>query len=83
MLDGEGGYTVQGRIMPAKDSLAVGVLPIGLAHKVKIVAPVNAGAPVRWSDVAVDETLEAVRFRREMENIFRGEDERGLRPAAE
>ena len=83
MLDGEGGYTVQGRIMSAKDSLARGVLPIGLAHKVKVVAPVSAGAPVRWSDVVVDDTLEAVRFRREMESTFRGEAQRGLRPAAE
>jgi len=72
ILDGEGGYTVVGRLMPAKDSLAVGGLPIGLAHKVKVVKPVKAGAPVRWEDVEVDSTLEAVRVRREMEAMFRG-----------
>ena len=72
MLDGEGGYTVVGRLMPAKDSLAVGGLPIGLAHKVKVVKPVKAGAAVRWEDVEVDSTLEAVRVRREMEAMFRG-----------
>ncbi len=72
MLDGEGGYTVVGRLMPAKDSLAVGGLPIGLAHKVKVVKPVKAGTPVRWEDVEVDSTLEAVRIRREMEAMFRG-----------
>jgi predicted homoserine dehydrogenase-like protein len=71
MLDGEGGYTVVGRLMPAKDSLAVGGLPIGLAHKVKVVKPVKAGTPVRWEDVEVDATLEAVRIRREMEAMFR------------
>ncbi|MBV8536471.1 MAG: Gfo/Idh/MocA family oxidoreductase [Alphaproteobacteria bacterium] len=71
MLDGEGGYTVVGRLMPAKDSLAVGGLPIGLAHKVKVVKPVKAGTPVRWEDVDVDSTLEAVRVRREMEAMFR------------
>jgi predicted homoserine dehydrogenase-like protein len=72
MLDGEGGYTVVGRLMPARDSLAVGGLPIGLAHRVKVVRPVKAGAPVRWEDVEVDSTLEAVRVRREMEAMFRG-----------
>jgi predicted homoserine dehydrogenase-like protein len=71
MLDGEGGYTVVGRLMSAKDSLAVGGLPIGLAHKVKVVKPVKAGAAVRWEDVEVDTTLEAVRVRREMEALFR------------
>ena len=34
MLDGEGGYTVWGRLMPAAKSLATGALPIGLAHRV-------------------------------------------------
>ena len=30
MLDGEGGYTVWGKLMPAAASLAAGALPIGL-----------------------------------------------------
>jgi predicted homoserine dehydrogenase-like protein len=67
MLDGEGGYTVYGRLMPASDSLAAGGLPIGLAHKVKLVRDVQAGKPVTWGDVAVDESAEAVLVRREME----------------
>jgi predicted homoserine dehydrogenase-like protein len=70
MLDGEGGYTVYGRLMPAADSLALGGLPLGLAHKVKLVNAVAAGDPVRWSDVAIDAASEAVRFRREMETMF-------------
>jgi len=32
--------------------------------------PVAAGQPVRWSDVAIDATCEAVAFRREMESLF-------------
>ena len=32
LLDGEGGYTVVGRLMPAADSLSSGCLPLGLAH---------------------------------------------------
>jgi predicted homoserine dehydrogenase-like protein len=67
LLDGEGGYTVVGRLMPAADSRAQHCLPLGLAHGWKIMRPVAAGTPVRWSDVAVDERLTAVRVRREME----------------
>jgi len=70
ILDGEGGYTVVGKLMPAADSLKLGGLPLGLAHQVKVVNPVAAGAPVRWSDVQIDASSEAVRFRREMEREF-------------
>ena len=66
-LDGEGGYTVWGRLYPAERSLAIGGLPIGLADKARLVHPVKAGQPVRWSDVALDETQPAVTLRREME----------------
>ena len=67
ILDGEGGYTVVGRLMPAADSLAQGCLPLGLAHGPKMLKPVSAGQPLRWSDVAFDANLPAVRLRREME----------------
>jgi predicted homoserine dehydrogenase-like protein len=70
LLDGEGGYTVVGRLMPAQDSLAQGCLPLGLAHGWKVLKPVAAGQPVRWSDVAVDANVGAVRLRREMEQAF-------------
>ena len=69
-LDGEGGYTVVGRLMTAEDSLAIGGLPLGLAHGWKVVRPVAAGEPVRWQDVVVDESNTAVRLRREMEERF-------------
>jgi len=67
ILDGEGGYTVVGRLMPAADSLAQGCLPLGLAHNVKMLKPVAAGQPVRWTDVACDASLPAVKLRRELE----------------
>ena len=69
-LDGEGGYTVWGRLMPAADSLARGVLPIGLAHGVTLTHPVDTGQPVTWADVAIDEDDATVRVRREMEAAF-------------
>ena len=43
-LDGEGGYTVYGRLMPAADSLARCGLPLGLAHGVRLVRAVAAHA---------------------------------------
>lgn len=70
MLDGEGGYTVWGKLMPAADSLALGGLPIGLAHGCRLKRPIAKGAPVRWADVDMDETQEIVRVRREMEAQF-------------
>jgi predicted homoserine dehydrogenase-like protein len=70
MLDGEGGYTVYGKLLPAADSLRLGGLPIGLAHKVRLVRPVVQGAAVSWADVEIDATAEAVRVRREMEAAF-------------
>jgi predicted homoserine dehydrogenase-like protein len=68
VLDGEGGYTVVGRLMPATDSLSQGCLPLGLAHGWKLVRNVSAGQAVKWTDVAVDANSTAVRVRREMES---------------
>ncbi|MBI1943062.1 MAG: Gfo/Idh/MocA family oxidoreductase [Betaproteobacteria bacterium] len=72
ILDGEGGYTVVGRLMPAQASLAQGCLPLGLAHGWKLLRPVAAGQALRWSDVAVDASLPAVKLRREMEQRLGG-----------
>jgi predicted homoserine dehydrogenase-like protein len=70
LLDGEGGFTVVGRLMPAADSVRLGALPLGLAHRVKLVNPVKEGEPVHWSDVAFDSGSDVVRLRREMEAAF-------------
>lgn len=77
ILDGEGGYTVWGKLYPADASLSLGGLPIGLAHKVKLKADIAANQPVRWQDVEVDESMDAVKIRREMEA------QAGLQQAAE
>jgi predicted homoserine dehydrogenase-like protein len=71
MLDGEGGYTVWGKLAPAALSLERGALPIGLAHGVRLVRDVAAGQTVRWSDVEIADS-EAVRARRAMEQRFAG-----------
>jgi predicted homoserine dehydrogenase-like protein len=67
MLDGEGGYTVYAKLIPAARSVERGALPIGLAHHVKLTRNVAAGEILTSADVALDGTQEAVRIRREME----------------
>jgi predicted homoserine dehydrogenase-like protein len=66
MLDGEGGYTVSGGLRPAKASVAAGLLPLGLAHAVKLKRAVADGEVVRFADVDLDETTAAYKLRREM-----------------
>jgi predicted homoserine dehydrogenase-like protein len=72
MLDGEGGYTVWGKLMPAAASLRAGALPIGLAHRVKLKHDIAHGAVVRWSDVEIDADDETIKTRRAMEAKFGG-----------
>ena len=66
-LDGEGGYSVYGVLLPAEAALQDGTLPIGLAHDVTLKNKVAADQPIRWSDVEYDETDPVVCFRRAME----------------
>ncbi|MEL6622927.1 MAG: SAF domain-containing protein, partial [Pseudomonadota bacterium] len=70
VLDGEGGFTVWGKQTPASVSLAEGYLPLGLAHNVTLKTDIAEGAPIRWSDVAIDMDDDAVRTRKEMEAAF-------------
>jgi len=67
VLDGEGGYTVWGRLMPAAKSVAAKALPIGLAHGVKMARAVKAGAVVTQDDIGVLPDTAALRLRRETE----------------
>ncbi|MFO1326827.1 MAG: Gfo/Idh/MocA family oxidoreductase [Rubrivivax sp.] len=71
LLDGEGGYTVWGKLTPARASLAAGGLPLGLAHGVRLVRPVKQGQSLGWDDVAMDTGTRAYALRREMEALFR------------
>ena len=70
MLDGEGGYTVWGKLLPAATSAKMGGLPLGLAHNVKLVRPVKKGQSLCWDDVAIDTNTQAYKVRREMEQAF-------------
>jgi len=66
-LDGEGGFTVYGKLIPAERSLAEGALPIGLAHRLRLTRDVSPGSMLRMSDVALDEGSLGLQLRREME----------------
>jgi predicted homoserine dehydrogenase-like protein len=72
VLDGEGGYTVYGKLVPASLSLAEDLLPIGLAHGVKLKKDVAAGAFIRNGGTLLDENTIAVKMRREMERTMSG-----------
>jgi len=70
LLDGEGGYTVWGKLLPAGKSVAMGGLPLGLAHNVKVVRAVKKGQSLSWADVAMDTATPAYKVRKEMEAMF-------------
>ncbi|MDR5676879.1 MAG: SAF domain-containing protein, partial [Armatimonadota bacterium] len=58
VLDGEGGYTVFGKLLPAQEADGLDALPVGLAHRVRVRSPVARGSVVRLADVELDRTQE-------------------------
>jgi predicted homoserine dehydrogenase-like protein len=70
VLDGEGGFCVWGKQVPAERSLAAGYLPLGLAHEVRLKRDIAEGESLTWSDVTYDQNDPAVKVRREMEAAF-------------
>jgi predicted homoserine dehydrogenase-like protein len=63
-LDGEGGFTVYGRAMPAAESIRQDALPIGFAHGVTLQRAIGAGEVVRMADVTDLPTGDAMVMRR-------------------
>ncbi|KAH8777607.1 putative homoserine dehydrogenase [Diaporthe sp. PMI_573] len=74
-LDGEGGFTVYGKLMRAEDSIAISGLPIGLAHGFVLTRDVSKDQGLSWGDVDAAGSSQAVAVRREMEAVFRREFE--------
>jgi predicted homoserine dehydrogenase-like protein len=70
MLDGEGGYTVWGKLLPASRSMDMGGLPLGLAHQVRVIRPVKKGQSLCWADVAMDTQTDAYKVRKSMETLI-------------
>jgi predicted homoserine dehydrogenase-like protein len=69
MLDGEGGYTVWGKLIPASASLQKKALPIGLAHGIRVTRAVKAGSVVSQDDVGKLADGEVMQLRREAEAL--------------
>ena len=65
-LDGEGGYTVYGRLMQARDSVSKGCLPMGLTNGARVQKAVSRDQVLTFDDVELDETGLACRLRRDM-----------------
>ncbi|PPJ57113.1 hypothetical protein CBER1_00481 [Cercospora berteroae] len=72
-LDGEGGFMVYGRLIPAEASMKIEGLPIGLAHGIVLKNDVKQGQGLSWNDVEYSDKTQAVGIRREMEALFREE----------
>lgn len=71
LLDGGGGFTVYGRLLPAEDSVRQGFLPLALTHGVTLRRAVPAGHPLTWNDVTLAPTDPLVELRRELEDWLR------------
>jgi predicted homoserine dehydrogenase-like protein len=63
-------------LLPAKKSAAMGGLPLGLAHQVKVVRPVAQGQSLTWDDVAMDISTDAYKVRKAMEAMFAADETR-------
>lgn len=71
ILDGEGGYTVYGRLLRAEDSLKQSCLPMGLAINARMVRSVAKDAILTYQDVKLDEHQLSFKLRQAMENKMR------------
>src|SRR5215467_1607349 len=79
ILDGEGGFCVWGKQVPAALTLDRCLLPLGLAQNVKLKNAIREGEMLDIDDVDLDYNDVAVKARYEMERAFAGET---LRAAA-
>ena len=70
-LDGEGGFTVWGKLIPASTSLNLKALPIGLANDMYLKNDLDKDKIVTWNDVEFDSNDEIISYRHQMENKFR------------
>ena len=70
ILDGEGGYTVWGRLMPAAASISARALPIGLASNVKLTRPVSQGQIITRDDIDADTGTQPWQVRNKMLQQF-------------
>lgn len=66
-LDGAGGFTVWGKLVPAEHAVSHHCLPMGLAHGTILARSVAAGQVLSWADIMPPADSDIVDLRREME----------------
>jgi len=71
VLDGEGGYTVFGRLVTAEESLRNKYLPMGLSRGAKMIKPVPKDSFLTYNDVEMDEKTLVFRLRKILEESSR------------
>ena len=70
LIDGEGGYAVYGTCVPAELARRQRLVPLGLAHGLRLVHDVPADHPIGTDDVAFDDTSFLWKLRREQDALF-------------
>jgi predicted homoserine dehydrogenase-like protein len=73
-LDGEGGFTVWGKLIPARRSVDTSALPIGVAKDIRLTRPVAAGEILTLHDVEPIAAGPALDLRRETCGMLSAED---------
>lgn len=65
-IDGEGGYAVYGRLMPASRAAQANALPIGLSRGLRTNRHISAGEVLTWDDVDESPETEIIAMREAM-----------------
>ncbi|GAC1578501.1 MAG: Gfo/Idh/MocA family oxidoreductase [Candidatus Elarobacter sp.] len=70
LIDGEGGYAVYGTCAPARSARDGRLVPMGLAHGLRLKHDVPADHPIGEDDVTFDDASFLWKLRREQDAIF-------------
>lgn len=71
-LDGEGGFKVWAKAIPATQSVQKNALPIGLAHHVKLKRAIEKDQVVSFDDVEIVDDLDIVQMREDQKALLDG-----------
>ena len=69
-LDGEGGYKVWAKAIPARQSQALNALPIGLAHHIRLKRPIKKDQVISLEDVEIVEERDIFALREEQKRLM-------------
>ncbi|MFT5113846.1 MAG: putative homoserine dehydrogenase-like protein [Parasphingorhabdus sp.] len=67
-LDGEGGYTIYGKLSPASTSIQQSALPIGLSEGVRLKNSITSGQVISWADIEGCAQSEALTLRKSLQS---------------